>query len=332
MNVILKTPENNLWHHQHERIRNGIELPVHHGPDLALVPEEIRRETVALVAYDLSEHDLGLLPKLRFIAVPKAGVDTLPLSDLARRDVAVVNAHANGRWVAERALALLLAVTGKIVPGDRDLRTGRWHGFAAGEPPQIAWRSLSEMTIAIIGTGSIGTWVARFLRPFGSTIIGVRRRSGIDGIPSGLFDEVYTDLDAALHAADAAIVTLPSTPETTGLIGSDRLKLLSDGVLVNVGRGNVIDEEALFHAVAAGRISCGLDTWYRYPDPPGSREYPSRFPFEGFDNVVLSPHLGGYLTPATRASADDVVARLIDWIRKGMPAGVDGAADLEAGY
>jgi phosphoglycerate dehydrogenase-like enzyme len=313
-------------------MKREIDVPIHHEPELAKVPEDVRSKTVALVSYNVSEKDLQLVPNLRFVAVPKAGVNTLPLPELARRGVTVVNAHANGRWVAERALALLLSVTGKIVSGDRDLRAGQWHGFAAGEPPQVAWRSLSGMTIAIVGTGSIGRWVATFLRPFGSKIVGVRRTQGTDGLPEGLFDHVGTDLDDACREADAVIIALPSTPDTVGLIGRKQLSSLEGGVLVNVGRGDVVDEEALFRAVAAGRIACGIDTWYRYPDPPGSREYPSSFPFERFDNVVLSPHLGGYLAPAVRASAEDVVERLIDWIRRGMPENVDGAADLEAGY
>jgi len=332
VNVILKTPGNDLWRTQHDRLNSEIDLPVHHGFELEAVPEAVRSETVALVSYDMSARDLALLPKLRFVGVPKAGVNTLPLPELAQRNVAVVNAHANGRWVAERALALLLAVTGKIVSGDRDLRAGQWHGFAAGEPPKIAWRSLSEMTVAVIGTGSIGRWVATLLRPFGSRIIGVRRRPGTDGLPEGLFDRIGTDLDGACREADAAIVALPSTPETVGLIGREQLAGLRGGVLVNVGRGDVVDEQALFRAVAGGQISCGIDTWYRYPDPPGSRAHPSAFPFERFDNVVMSPHLGGYLDPATRASAEDVVDRLVDWVRNGMPSGIDGAADLDAGY
>lgn len=321
-----------MWRRLHAELSDRVDCEVLSPRELGTVDESTRKETVAMITYGFAADMLPSLPALGLVGIPMAGINTLPVAAIKERGIPVVNAHANGRWVAERAMALLLAVTGKIVSGDRDLRAGQWHGFAAGEPPAVGWRSLTEMTVAIVGTGSIGRWAATFLRPFGSRLIGVRRRNGTDGLPDALFDEVTNDLHDAFRRADAVIVTLPSTPETVGLIDGTLLKALDGGFLVNVGRGDVIDERALFRAVSERSIACAIDTWFTYPDPPGSRTMPSRYPLERYDNVVLSPHLGGYLTPATSASAADIANAVAEWYNAGRPASVSGMVDIDAGY
>ncbi len=330
--LLFHTPRNDFWRSLIEETRKKTDATISSVQEITRADGETLNSAEALVTYGLSGETLKGLPSLRLIAIPMAGINTLPLAELQLRKIAVINAHANGRWVAERALSLLLAAAGRIVAGDRDLRGGRWHGFAAGERVDLSWRSLSEMTVAIVGTGSIGQWTARFLRPLGPEIVGVRRRDGDDGIPSGLFDAVTTDLDDAMQRADAVIVTLPSTAETKGIINSARLAALSGGILVNVGRGDVIDEGALYSACATGSLTAAIDTWFTYPDPAGTRCLPSRYPLEQLDNVIFSPHLGGYTPPATEASAREVVDLVVQWLESGMPADVSGAVDLLAGY
>ncbi len=330
--ILLNTPQNALWKEQAASLRNSVSAEILTSAVLSDVDPGTLSRVDALVTYGLQESVLPSLSSLRLIAIPMAGINTLPVDALRKADVMVVNAHANGRWVGERALALLLAAAGRIISGDRDLRRGRWHGFAAGEPVELSWRPLSEMTIAVIGTGSIGQWTARYLRPFGSSIIGVRRRSGSEDLPDGLFDEVINDTKTAFSRADAVIVTLPSTPETVGMIGSELLAALKGGILVNVGRGDVLDEVSLYRACASGSLTAAIDTWFTYPDPPGSRCMPSRFPLEELDNVILSPHLGGFTPPATTASVAEVVNYVAEWVKQGMPESFAAAVNLEAGY
>lgn len=332
MNVILNTPLNDYWTQAESKLRTTLPVDVVRYDDLLAVEPAVAGDTVALITYGFPAEAVSRFPNLSLVGIPMAGINTLPIDALREAEVLVANAHANGRWVAERALALLLAATGRIVSGDADLRRGRWHGFAAGEPPTASWRSLSQMTVAIVGTGSIGRWTARFLRPFGCRIIGVRRRAGTAGVPENLFDAIDTDLDAAFTEADAVVVTLPSTPDTVGIVDTHLLKKLSGGVLVNVGRGDVIDEGALFRAAAAGSVTCAIDTWFTYPTPPGSRRLPSKYPLETLDTVILSPHLGGYVAPATTAGADEIVTIVTDWFVQGRPESVPNAVDLSAGY
>ena len=330
--ILLNTRPDDFWKEQTDLIRRRIDPDALFAPDISTVRHEELKDVRGLITYGLDSAVLPYLTSLQIVGIPMAGINTLPVPQLRERGVMIINAHANGRYVAERALALLLAAAGKIVSGDKNLRQGRWHGFAAGEPAELSWRPVSEMTVVVVGTGSIGQWTARYLKPFGSRIIGVRRRTGSDGIPDGLFDEITTDLDDACQRADALIVTLPSTPDTVGLIGDAHFHALEGGILVNVGRGDVLDERALYRACGAGRITAAIDTWFSYPDPPGSRCMPSRYPLEQLDNVVLSPHLGGYTLPATTASGREIVERFIDWADRGMPATMENTVDLEAGY
>jgi phosphoglycerate dehydrogenase-like enzyme len=284
----------------------------------------------ALICFRMREEDLGAMTKIRYIAIPMAGLNSLPVPALRDRDVIVVNAHANGRWVAERALALILAFYGRIIPYHRDLENEVWHGFAAGEPAHDAWNSIVGSTVAILGTGSIGQWIARLLVPFDVHVRGLRRRGGFDGLPAGLFDVIETNAVAAVHGADTVVVTLPLTDGTRGLIGADELSAMKHALLVNIGRGAIVDERALYDALTSGTLAgAAIDAWYHYPDPADGRGAPAHVPIHTLPNVVLSPHLGGYTPQATEASAREVVRDLVMWVRTGT---TDAAVDLALGY
>lgn len=325
-----------MWRGQVDHLSSVVDdevVMVDRADELESLPESVRETAVALIGFRATAADLALLPALRLVAIPMAGVNTVDLDAAAARGIQVVNAHANGMWVAERALALTLAFRGMIVAGDRDLRRGCWHGFAAGEGPRDSWESLFDTTVAILGTGSIGQWAARFFQSLGAHTRGFRRRAGTDDLPEGLFGSVTTDVSEAVAGAQTVVATLPLTPTTRGLIGDAELAQMRGALLVNVGRGEVIDEAALYRALFEGVLAgAALDTWYRYPDPPGSVQLPSRFPFHELHNVLLSPHLGGYTAAATAASAREVVDTVARWIADGAPADAGGTVDTSAGY
>ena len=309
----------------------GVSVIHHRNPEE--LDESVRADVVAMVSFGFAPDRLAVLPGLRLVAIPMAGINTLPVAALREASVQVVNAHANGMWVAERALALVLAHRGMIVRGDQDLRRGTWHGFAAGESPRDSWESLYDRPVAILGTGSIGQWTARFLSPLGVRLRGFRRRAGTEGLPEGLFESLHTDIAEAVEGAEVVVCTLPLTASTDGMVGPRELAAMQGALLVNVGRAAVIQEKALYDALSGGVLGgAALDTWYRYPDPPGSTQFPSEYPFWELDSVLLSPHLGGYTTSATTASAREVVDAVARWITGGAEAGAGGTVDLEAGY
>src|SRR5690606_13431272 len=143
----------------------------------------------------------------------------------------------------------------------------------------------------LLGYGSIARAAVPTLRALGLDLVAYRRRPA----PGGDVPQVGREsLLAELAAADAVLCTLPLTGETRGLIGERELAAMKEtAVLVNVGRGAVIDEEALYRALAERRIyGAGIDVWYVYPgsDEERSSTPPSRFPFGELPNVVMTPH------------------------------------------
>jgi phosphoglycerate dehydrogenase-like enzyme len=127
-------------------------------------------------------------------------------------------------------------------------------------------------------------------------------------------------------------ISLPLTHETRGIIGADEISLLPrDAVIINVARGAVIEEGALYEALREGRIHAGLDVWYDYPTTPEMRKntQPSRFAFQELDNVVMSPHVAGHSdeTDDLRARA---LAEMLNAAAGGKP--LPNRVDLESGY
>lgn len=263
-----------------------------HGTDL---PEPANYDI--LIASSPSPELLEASPRLRALIIPFAGPPERTqelLKDYPH--IAVHNAPYNAVATAETALALLLASAKFLVRGDRGLRRGDW-SMRYGETPQLL---LQGKTALILGYGRIGRHMAPVCRALGMEVIAVRRTPPSDTESDGHAEVHATErLSELLPRAQVLLIALPGTPETSGLLGESELALLpAGGLLVNVGRGSVVDEAALYHALASGRLAAaGIDVWYRYPrseDERGST-MPSEYPFHELDQVVLSPHRAGWL-------------------------------------
>ena len=165
-------------------------------------------------------------------------------------------------------------------------------------------------------------------------VIGVRRNLEAP-IISGLQAEVHPpqEIDHLLLRSDVLIITLPITPETEGLIGAKQLSaLILGGILVNVGRGRIVDQAALFEALKDGTLSAaGLDVWYNYPKTPEDRQDtpPADYPFHELDNVVMSPHRGGGSKGTERLRMEHL-ARQLNSLHNGEPT--QNQVDISAGY
>jgi phosphoglycerate dehydrogenase-like enzyme len=121
-----------------------------------------------------------------------------------------------------------------------------------------------------------------------------------------------------MASADAIVVALPETPQTAGLLNASALAAMRpDAVIVNVGRGPVIDEEALYTALSERRIGGAvIDVWYRYPAPGQQTGLPSRFPFQTLPNVTMTPHMSGWTT-ATRRRRQCTMADNVNRVSRG---------------
>lgn len=209
--------------------------------------------------------------------------------------VAVHNLHHNASPVAEMAVALLLAAAKNVIPFDQALRRADWTMRYQKPAPSLL---LKGKTVLILGYGKIGRHVARICSSLGMNVIAIKRRA-VTGETDQFVKEIHTPrkLHELLPHAQVLVVALPLTQETDGLLGESELDLLpTDSVLVNIGRGLIVKEEALYRSLKNGNLgAAGLDVWYNYPASEESRTstYPANFPFWDLDNVVLSPHRAG---------------------------------------
>jgi D-3-phosphoglycerate dehydrogenase len=241
--------------------------------------------------------------RLRVIARAGVGVDNVDVAAATRRGIVVANApQSNVVTAAEHTLALLLALARNIPRAHASLTAGRW------ERAKFSGVELYEKQLGILGFGRIGQLVAARARGFGMHVI------AFDPLVSAeryreLGVERAANVDAVYARADFITVHLPMTDETRGIINAAAIAKMRDGVrILNVARGGLIDDQALQAALDSGKVAgAALDVFPREP----ITDYPL---FDGYPNVVVTPHLGASTAEATdRAgfqSAQQIVAAL----------------------
>ncbi len=253
-------------------------------------------------------------PSLRLIQVPGAGIDGIDRSALPT-SCAVCNAFGHEWAVAEHAFLLMLALQKQLFQLDRGLRDGKWR-WENRMTPELRGRSL-----LILGLGRIGQELVRWGRFFTMNISAVSRTLSPDRDSQLGLARVGTflDLPRFLPDADFVVIALPGAKETNNLLDADALALLKrSAYLVNVGRAPVVNELALYEALREKRLAgAGLDVWYQYPKT-GEDLQPSRLPFSELDNIIMTPHNGGY-TQETMRARWNVIARNIGRLGAGEP-------------
>lgn len=266
--------------------------------------------------------------QLKHWVLPWAGVpDRLRLALLERGGVTLHNLHDNAAAVAEHAVGLLLAACRRLTTIDAMQRRGEWPG--RGAPGDVVQRMivLEGKSAVLLGFGEIGRRVGRILEAMDVRVTAVTR-TGRDGTTP------IDRLNDVLPRADVLVCSLPLTDATRGLIDARRLALLPAGsVIVNVGRGHVFDESALFAALQTGPLAAaGLDVWWTYPHqlPDGEPSTGGTQPWETLDNVLLSPHVAAaFSSPGRRDQRLSALAHLLQALTQGeRPSEVD----LHAGY
>lgn len=293
--------------------------------------EELFREigdVDGLVDHRVNEDLLDRAEKLRWFFVPFTGANRLPWDLLDSRDIRISNNHGNAPIVAERAVALALDVMGRVAEFDRGLRRAYWQRNTGKDEPFVYWTSLTGKRVAILGTGAIGIHIARFIAPFTTDIVGFRRSEAAPVPPE--FPSITFNLKVALGHADLCFVALPLTPSTRDLIGEAELAALEDGYLVNVSRGEIVQERPFYDSLK-NRLLRGAasDAWYRYPEPFAAPCFPSDLPFHELDNLVLSPHAGSHTTEGKMGQLEGVLENIAACIETGSPRDI---VDPKAGY
>ncbi|GGZ45014.1 2-hydroxyacid dehydrogenase [Streptomyces bluensis] len=242
--------------------------------------------------------------RLRLVHAAGAGIDGIDVGALAPGTL-VANTFHHEDAIAEYAVASAILLRRGFLREDAALRQGTW------APPTYP-RLLGEATVGFIGFGHIGARAWHHFRSFGAQGVAVTRRGGVDAVAerlawSGRMDE----LDALLETSDVVVVSVPLTDETTSLIGPKELARMGQStVLINVGRGRVVDEDALYAALHDGVIGgAALDVWYDYP-ADGRTGPPSRHPFHELPNTLMTPHSSGLAQQTFVRRMEDITTNI----------------------
>lgn len=243
-------------------------------------------------------------PKLRLISIWAVGTDNVDLE--ACRDLGITVCNTPGYaaiGVAEHAIALALAVTHQIAAGDRRIRGGGW------QDARIA--QLHGKTLGVIGVGPIGQRMIELGRALGMDAVAWTFRPSPERAAS--LGVELVPLEQLLQSSDVVSIHLPITEESRHLLGAEELaKMKPTAIIVNTGRGPVIDEQAMVQALWEGRLGgAGLDVFTTEPLPQDS-------PLCSMENVVMSPHVGA-MSPETSLAGLSMALDNIEAFLAGTP-------------
>ncbi len=254
-------------------------------------------EGVLVMLTDLVDKEfIDAAPQLKVISTMSVGFDHIDVEYAGKRGIIVSNTpDVLTEATADLGIALVLAASRRLAEGDRLVRRGGWKG--SWNPRFMLGKDLAGKTLGILGMGRIGMSIARKARAFGlSVIYNSRSDKGLEGTR-------HVSLDALLAESDFLILAVELNRETERIIDGAALgKMKESSILVNISRGRIVDESALFLALKEKRIAgAALDVYEEEPLPANS-------PLLGLDNVVLSPHLGS-ATIETRDRMAELAAR-----------------------
>jgi D-3-phosphoglycerate dehydrogenase / 2-oxoglutarate reductase len=302
--------------------QSGEKLLIDKGYDVR-VASDITESTLAQEIWDVS----GLLVRtaeipasvieagraLRVIARHGVGYDNIDVAAATRRKIPVcITTGANAVSVAEHVLALMLALTKKIVPYDRATRKNNWdirNNFSAVD--------LEGKILGVIGMGRTGTLVCRKAKAaFNMEVLVYSPRASREIIEKAGGKKV-SGIPELLKVSDIVTLHVPLTGETSGLIGKAELHMMKPSAfLINCARGPLVDEEELFRALKDGIIAgAGLDVFD--PEPPKADN-----PLFGLTNVVLSPHSAALTAECVMRMASQAAQAIIDVLDGRRPEGV----------
>lgn len=268
-----------LQEHLPEDLKNAVSLK--QFPTAEEAGDRLAATDILLTSGAFQDDWLPLLPKLRWFQTLSAGVDKLPLEKLEAKGIQVTNmSGVHSIQMSEYALSVMLDFVRRTHTLLENQKNKEWnHRIRTGE--------LHGRTVGIIGTGAIGSEVARKAKAFDMKVIGYSR-SGRD---RDYFDEVRKGSDglhSLLRESDFVVVIVPATSETENLIRAEELALMKPSAfLVNMARGSVIDETALIEALRQGTLAgAALDVFREEPLPAES-------PLWEMEQVAVTPHISG---------------------------------------
>ena len=257
---------------------------------------------------------------LRWVCTPSAGINQFTAKDALPGDqVTLTNSSgAYGVTISEHIVMVTLEIMRRQQDYSRIVAQRKWIR-------NLPVRSIRDCRITLLGTGDIGRETAVRLRAFSpACLVGVNRRGSN---PGNLFDRIVhqEEFETVLPDTDLLIISLPGTEETNRMMDEKRLALLPDGaIIVNVGRGSVIEQKALIRELAAGRLYAALDVFEEEPIPEDD-------PVWACPNLLISPHIAGNMTlPYTVEKIVSLFLSDLDRYAQGLP--LERKVSLQQGY
>ena len=271
---------------------------------------DVLRQAEVLIALRLSREvpasTLQSAPGLRFIQMLSAGLDGVDFDAIAPDIMVAGNVGAYAHPIAEHVMAMVLSLAKRLPQEHAALARGEWDRGEGDRATPNA--TLDGAVCAILGYGGIGRAVARLMRAFGARIHAINSSGHTDDPVE--FCGTVDDLDRVLAVADVLVIGIPLTAGTRGLIGARELGLMKpSAILVNVARGPIVDEQALYeHLQANPGFSAGIDAWW--DEPRDGAPFRTNYPFFELPNLLGSPHnsgdVPGIMHHAARQAAGNV--------------------------
>ena len=264
---------------------------------------------------------------LKYVIIPWAGLPRATrklMLDYPR--IPVHNIHHNALPAAEMAFLLMLASAKNVISIDAAFRKNDWSTRYIDDCAEL----ISGKKALILGYCSIGQKIASRCLAFDMDVSAIN----YSGKSKGDKIKIYppSELDNLLPHTEVLFLSLPLTDKTKNLIGKKRLSMLPDGsIIINISRGRIIDEKALYEILKSGKIKAGLDVWYNYPETVEDRKNtpPSKYPFHELPNVIMTPHLAEN-TDQTETLRAEEIAKLLNMALKGDP--LPNRVDVVRGY
>jgi D-2-hydroxyacid dehydrogenase (NADP+) len=298
-----------------ERIRSVSEASVKTSSDPQVLLSEIQDAEI-LLAGRFNREMFAAARKLRWVQSVAAGVDRFLFDAFVASDVVLTNARGiHPPQVSDHTLALILAFSRRLNKFARAQLERKWLRLECDE--------LQGRVIGVIGLGAIGREIARKAKCFGMKVLALDKNLAV---PPSSVDELLkpTDLLTLLKQSDFVVLSVPLTKETEGLIGQRELAAMKkDGILINVSRGRIVQEQALVNALKERRIGgAGLDVFEEEPLPPESELWT-------MENVIITPHVAGS-TPYYWSRVCDIFCENLRRYTSGQP--LINVVDKKAGY
>mmetsp|Transcript_79117 Transcript_79117/g.219881 ORF Transcript_79117/g.219881 Transcript_79117/m.219881 type:complete len:374 (-) Transcript_79117:268-1389(-) len=281
--------------------------------------EALLAQAVGLVAQPMPEVNslVHRMPRLSIVQSVATGIEVWDLASMPPK-VAVCNCSTMDHAIAEYVLSAMLHWQVRLLELDRQFKEVktflppfRYPGYKGGCAEVQS--ELGGKTVCLVGFGSIGLQVAIRARALHMRVVAVRSRP-CDSTPPELdFLGTTADLKGLLRQSHFVVLCCGLNECTRGLLNAEALACMSpEGVLINVARGAVVDEDAIYEALCNRRIKgATLDVWWQYPNPEAPEVMPSRHPFHELDNVVMTPHASGWTAESETRKVEQVAHNLV---------------------